>query len=79
MSNLINTSLFNTNFLLASLFWGSVGFGYCIYGKRQQAFSPMIGGVLMMVASYFVGSALLMSLICLGLAVAVYLMVKRGY
>ncbi len=72
-------NVFNTNFLFASLFWGSVGVGYFIYGKRQQAPSPIIGGICMIVVSYFVGSALLMSLICLGLAAAVYLLVKRGY
>ncbi len=72
-------NLFNTNFLLASVLWGSVGVGYFIYGKRQQAIAPMIGGVFMVAVSFFVGSALLMSLICLGLVVAVYLLVKRGY
>ncbi len=72
-------NVFNANFLFASLFWGSVGVGYFIYGKKQQALSPMIGGICMVAVSYFIGSALLMSLICLGLAVAVYLLVKRGY
>ncbi len=72
-------NLLNTNFLFASLFWGSVGVGYFIYGKRQQAIAPMIGGVLMVAISFFVGSALLMSLLCRGLAVAVYLLVKRDY
>jgi hypothetical protein len=72
-------NLLNTNFLFASLFWGSVGFGYWIYGKRQSLWTPMIGGVLMIGASYFVGSALLMSLICLGIGAAVYFLVRRGY
>jgi hypothetical protein len=71
--------MFNANFLFASLLWGSVGVGYFIYGKRQQAISAMAGGALMVVASYFVGSALLMSLICLGIVAAVYHLIKRGY
>ena len=70
--------MFDTNFLFASLLWGSVGLGYFIYGKKQQSLSAMVGGILMMVASYFAGSALLMSLICLGLAAAVYFLIKRG-
>jgi hypothetical protein len=70
--------MFNTSFLFASLLWGSVGLGYFIYGKKQSSWSPMVGGVLMMVASYFVGSALLMSLACIGLMVAVYVLLKRG-
>ncbi len=71
--------MFSASFLFASLVWGSVGLGYFIYGKKQQSLCPMVGGVLMMVASYFIGSALLMSLTCLGIAGAVYYLVKRGY
>ena len=71
--------MFTASFLFASLVWGSVGLGYFIYGKKQQSMSPMVGGILMMVASYFIGSALLMSLACLGIAGAVYFLVKRGY
>ena len=40
---------------------------------------PMVGGVLMVAASYVVSSWLLMSLLCIALIVAVYLLVKRGY
>ena len=69
-------NLFDTNFLFASLLWGSIGVGYFIYGKKQQAMMPMIGGVVMVLASYFVSSWLLMSLICIALMVAVYLLAK---
>jgi hypothetical protein len=72
-------NLFDTNFLFASLLWGSVGVGYFIYGKKQREMMPMLGGVAMIAASYFVGSALLMSLISIALMVAVYLLMKRGW
>jgi hypothetical protein len=65
--------------LLASLIWGSIGVGYCIYGKRQQALVPFIAGVLMIVASYFSPSVLVMSLICLGLIGLAYVLLKQGY
>jgi hypothetical protein len=71
--------MFSTNWLFASLLWGSVGVGYCIYGKRQQCFSALIGGIVMVVASYFVGSALGMTLVSLGIMAAVYYLAKRGY
>ena len=71
--------MFDTHFLFASLIWGSVGVGYFIYGKKQSSWVSMIGGLLMIGASYFVGSALLMSLIGLGLMAAIYLLLKRGY
>jgi predicted phage tail protein len=71
--------MFNANFLFASLVWGSVGLGYFIYGKKQGSWAPMVGGGLMMVASYFVASALLMSLVCVALIVLVYFLLRNGY
>lgn len=70
---------FNTSFLFASLFWGSVGGGYWIYGKRQRSMMPMVGGVAMILVSCFIESALLMSMICLALMAGVYWLVKQGY
>jgi hypothetical protein len=71
--------MFSTSFLFASLFWGSVGVGYFVYGKKQVSAASMAGGVLMVAVSYFISSALLMSLLCVATAVAVYALVKRGY
>ena len=71
--------MFSANFLFASLIWSAIGLGYCIYGKRQSSWVPMAGGVLMIAASYMVGSALVMSLICIGLMGTVYIMLKQGY
>ena len=70
---------FDSSFLFASLLWGSIGFGYWIYGKKQREMMPMIGGAAMIAISYLVSSWLLMSLLGLALMVAVYLLVKRGY
>jgi hypothetical protein len=72
-------NLFNPSFLFASLLWGSIGVGYFVYGKRQQSLSPMVAGIVMIAVSYFVGSALLMSLICMLLILAVYVLSRRGY
>jgi hypothetical protein len=72
-------NLFSPSFLFASLIWGSIGVGYFIYGKKQQSLIPMIGGILMIVVSYFVASALAMSLICILLVVAVHVLLRQGY
>ena len=50
----------NSNTLFASLFWGSVGLGFLIYGKKQGAMVPLFGGVALMAISYFVSSAMYM-------------------
>jgi hypothetical protein len=70
--------MFNTSFLFAALIWGSIGLGYFIYGKKQQSIGPMAGGILMIAVSYFISSALLMSLVCLGIVAAVYFLSKQG-
>ncbi len=72
-------SLLNAHYLFASLIWGSIGLGYCIYGKRQQSWVPFAAGVMMIAVSYFVGSALWMSLICAALMGLVYVLLKQGY
>ena len=79
METVADSNLFNTSFLFASLLWGSIGAGYWIYGKKQREMIPMIGGILMIAVSCFVSSWFLMSLLSIGLMVAVYWMVKQGY
>lgn len=72
-------NLLDAKFLFASLIWGSVGVGYFIYGKKQQAMIPMIGGLVMIALSYFVGSWFWMSLACLTLMATIYWLVRQGY
>lgn len=71
--------MFSASFLFASLWWGSIGLGYFIYGKKQAAWVPMVGGIIMMAASYLAGTALVMSLISVGTIVGVYILLKQGY
>ena len=71
--------MFNTNFLFASLIWGSVGVGYFIYGKKERSWVPMIGGLLLIVVSYCVGSALLVSVISLGIIAGIHALLKKGF
>ena len=53
----------NSGSLFASLIWSSIGLGFAIYGKRQKAMAPLLGGILLMALSYFIGSALVMTLV----------------
>lgn len=70
---------FNENFLLASMVWGSIATGYLIYGWKQKAVPPLIGGAAMMAASICISSALLMSVACATLVAVVYWLVRQGY
>ena len=69
----------NGNFLLASMIWGSIGFGYLIYGWKQKAVMPLVGGAAMTLASYFITSALYMSLACIAVMAVVYWLARQGY
>jgi len=69
----------NENFLLASLFWGSVATGYFIYGCKQKALIPFLGSLAMAAASCLIGSVVLMSLACVAIMVVVYWLAKQGY
>lgn len=72
-------NLFDTKFLFASLLWGSIGVGYFIYGKKQGAMMPMVGGVVMIAVSYVVSGWLLMSLLSIAIIVGVHWLLRRGY
>jgi hypothetical protein len=46
--------------LLIAVLFGSVGLGYFVYGKKQNAIVPLLCGVVLMVFPYFVTNAILM-------------------
>jgi hypothetical protein len=70
--------LLNQNFLWANCIWGAIASGYLIYGWRQRAAIPFVGGAVMSVASCFL-PALPMSLVCIFTMAVVYWLVKQGY
>jgi hypothetical protein len=45
--------------------------GFAIYGKKQRATAPLLGGVLLMGVSYLISSALVMSLVGVALVVGI--------
>lgn len=61
------------------MLWGSIATGYLIYGWKQKAMMPLIGGGAMMVASIFISSVWVMSLACTVLIILVYWLAKQGY
>ncbi|MGO8700038.1 MAG: hypothetical protein ACLQVY_20295 [Limisphaerales bacterium] len=72
------TSHFDSSVLFASLIWGSIGAGFCIYGKKQGSAPALIGGVALVAVSYLIGSALWMSIAALGILAGVYLWSRYG-
>ena len=48
------------------LFFGSVGLGFFLYGKKQRSPIPMVCGLALMIYPYFIGNTLL--LVAIGIA-----------
>jgi hypothetical protein len=62
----------STSLLFLGLLFGSVGFGYFLYGKRQAAVVPMVCGIALMVFPYFVSNVLILAVIGIALAALPY-------
>jgi hypothetical protein len=65
--------------LFASLIWGTIGSGIFTFGWKQKAPIALGGGLLMVAGSYFISSALLMSLASIGILAGMYWLKKQGY
>ena len=56
----------STSWLFWGLLFGSIGFGFFIYGKRQKAIVPMVCGLILLVFPYFVSNTIL--IVAIGVA-----------
>ena len=45
-----------TTLLFLGLLFGSIGAGYCVYGRRQLALIPFLSGLLLIGIPYFIAS-----------------------
>jgi hypothetical protein len=70
--------LLNERFLWASCLWSAIASGYFIYGWRQKSAIPLVGGGIMMVASFFM-PALWMSVVCIAALAGMHWLIKQGY
>ena len=46
----------STAVLLWGLLFGSIGFGFFLYGKKQKAIVPLITGIVLCVVPYFIAN-----------------------
>jgi hypothetical protein len=74
-----HSMLTSAHYLVVSLIWSSVGLGFFIYGKKQQSLIPLFGGLLLIGISYFIESALYMSLAAVAILATIYWLKRQGY
>ncbi len=68
----------NMDTLWASMLWGAVGSGFAIYGKKQSRPVPLVGGLVMIGATYFCESTLVMSIVGVALIAGIWWATQRG-
>lgn len=61
-----------TSTLLWSVLFGSIGFGYFLYGRKQKAAVPLVCGVALMAIPYFISNALVLVGVCGALTAVPY-------
>jgi hypothetical protein len=49
--------------LIFSILFGSIGMGYFVYGKKQQAALPLLAGICLCIYPYFVSNIYIMVLV----------------
>ena len=58
----------STSLLFLGLLFGSLGAGYCVYGRRQRAIVPFVAGLLLIGIPYVIASVT--SLVAVGVILA---------
>ncbi|MEI7750738.1 MAG: amino acid transport protein [Candidatus Omnitrophota bacterium] len=66
----------NTAHILASVFFGGIGFGAFIYGKKQSNLKALLIGVILMAYPYFVQNPI--ALFAIGFVLTMALFVPFG-
>ena len=59
----------NESWFLWALLFGSIGLGFSVYGRKQQAVVPLLCGLVLMIFPYFVSNVVL--LVAIGVTVMV--------
>jgi hypothetical protein len=58
--------------LMWGVLFGSIGFGYFLYGKKQKAIVPLVCGIALMIYPYFITNTILLVLVGIALAAVPY-------
>ena len=62
----------NATQLLLGVLFGSIGFGYFLYGKKQKSTVPLVCGLVLMIFPYFIEQTVALLLIGSVLSIVPY-------
>jgi len=58
--------------IFAQVFWSGVGLAFLVYGKKQSEWAPLLGGLAILAITYFISSAVLLSLVGAALTAGIF-------
>jgi hypothetical protein len=70
---------FDSSSLFASLIWGALGGGMFMFGWKQKSMVPLGCGLAIVMISYFIDTAGMMSLASVVVLVIMYWLKRQGY
>ena len=76
---IISAVSIDPTWLFLSLIPGGIGFVLFVYGKKQQRWPQLIGGIVFMVYPYFTPTALSLTAVGLTVGACVWLAVRLGW
>jgi len=79
LNKLAQSGALNMHYIWASFLWGTIASGYLLYGWKQKAAVPLVGGVVMTAATFLVFSALWLSVISIATMFAIWWLARQGY
>jgi hypothetical protein len=79
INKLAQSGAFNEHYIWASMIWGAIAGGYCIYGFRQKEIIPCLGGFAMTGATFLIFSTLWLSVASIAIMFAVWWLLRQGY
>jgi hypothetical protein len=75
----MDSASFDPTWIFLSLIPGGIGFVLLVYGKKQQRWPHIVGGLAMMVYPYFTSTITAMALVGISICVALWYVVRLGY
>jgi len=70
---------FDPGVLFLSLVTSGIGFVLFVYGKKQERWPQLLGGIVLMVYPYFVSTIALSLGIAVAIVAGVWIAVRQGY
>lgn len=61
-----------TSILIWGMIFGSIGFGFFLYGKKQKAIVPLFSGISLFIVPYFIPNVYLLVIAGIGLIALPY-------